>query len=56
MKKSEIYKEAQKAIINAVGFTAETRLEMLKQLIHDEEFAIFAESLKESEADENAEL
>ena len=50
MKKSEMYREAQKAVINNLRIPAEDKLEIVRQLQHDEELAIFVE---EREAAEN---
>lgn len=49
MQKSEIYRRAQGMVINATHIPAEIRVEVMKQLIHDEELALFSESLKEKE-------
>lgn len=53
MKKSEIYRRAQEMVINATHIPAEIRVEVMKQLIHDEELALFSESLTGKEVEEN---
>lgn len=53
MKKSEIYRRAQEMVINATQIPANIRVEVMKQLIHDEELALFSEGLKEKEGEEN---
>ncbi len=53
MKKSEIYRAAQGMVIDSPHIPAEIRVEVMKQLIHDEELALFAEGLKEKEGEEN---
>ena len=53
MKKSEMYREAQKAVINAMHIPTDIRLEVVKLLMHDEELAIFKEDM---ESEQNGEL
>ena len=53
MKKSEMYREAQRAVVNMLNIPADDKLEILRQLAKDEELAIFVE---EREAAENGKL
>ena len=49
MKKSELYKIAQHAVINCEHILTETKVAILKELIKEEELALFRESQKEKE-------
>ena len=52
MKKSEIYQTAQKAIL-ASSFSAEVKLEVLRELMYKESTALFCEKKEEKEQGEN---
>lgn len=49
MKKSTIYKFAQYAVINSASMVAETKAEILRELIHAEDLALFAEKREEED-------
>ena len=50
MKKSLIYKCAQVAVMNHVSFTDVNKLEILRELIAQEDLALFIEKQEEEEA------
>lgn len=54
MKKSEIYHKAALAVMNdkLLGFTFDERLAAVKQLLADEELALFIETTEEEGAEE----
>ena len=54
MKKSEIYKMAQKAVLNYQAYPAEEKLEILRELMDKEETAKFVEDREEKEGENNA--
>lgn len=59
MKKSEIYKEAAKAVVLSGDISASDKLEILKELFEEEKLALYCEKRdeqKESEAAENGEI
>lgn len=47
MKKSEMYKLAQKAVVNSMSIQAEDKLEILRELMVKEDLALFTEKEKE---------
>lgn len=53
MKKSEIYREAAKAVVLSGDISASDKLEILKELFGKEELELFRERQAESEAAEN---
>lgn len=53
MKKSEIYKKAQFAVLKDEELTSVEKLEILKVLMHEEKFIRFTEEREESEVQDN---
>lgn len=49
MKKSEIYKMAQKAVLDCPMLATSTKLEVLRELIEREDSALYWESQEEKE-------
>lgn len=52
MKKSEIYRLAQYAVINSPSMQAETKAEILRELMDKEDVALFVERQEEKEKNE----
>ena len=52
MKKSEIYKYAQGAVCECDQLTIPTKLEILRELMHKEDVALFTEKQEEKESAE----
>jgi hypothetical protein len=50
MKKSEMYKAAQLAVLKSEEISAEDKLEILNELLSDESTAIFTEKRKAEES------
>ena len=53
MKKSKIYRLAQKAVLKTDWFSVEEKLTILKELIFKEDLALFNEEREESEGQDN---
>ena len=51
MKKSEIYKLAQCAVLESITLDTYTKLDILHELISDENLALFAEKQNEKESE-----
>lgn len=49
MKKSEIYRMAQIAVLNGSGFSGLTKLEILRELMVREDLALFTEKQEENQ-------
>lgn len=54
MKKSEIYKLAQQAVVVVPCLKTEEKLEILRELMEKEDVAIFTEKREEQEAEKEA--
>lgn len=56
MKKSECFRLAQESVIRNISISAETKVEILRVLIQEEDMASFMEQAKEKKEQENGEL
>lgn len=52
MKKSEMYKLTQKAVVNSLAIKTDDKLEILRVLMEDENTALWVEKREEKKADE----
>ena len=56
MKKSECFRLAQESVIRSVSLSAETKIEVLRVLIQEEDMASFMEQAKEAKGASNGKL
>ena len=56
MKKSECFKLAQESVIRNISISAETKVEILRVLIREEDMALFVEKSEEKKEQKNGEL
>lgn len=54
MKKSEIYRLAQCAVVNSMAITVDAKLEILRELMAKEDMYLFSEKQEEKGAESNA--